>query len=137
LHGMQQSLVLQATELEREQLSLDQFRRHDRQFLLHQLEAGDRLAKLHASLRVLQRRLEARARRAIRAPGDAVARLIQAGERAAQALDIGQHILSRYAAVGKMQLGSDRGAQGELLVDVAGAEAGGAALDQEAANAIL
>ena len=51
--------------------------RHLGELLLGQLVAGDRLAEHDALLRVLERRLEARARRADRAPDDPVARLVR------------------------------------------------------------
>ena len=89
------------------------------------------------SLRVLERRFEAGAGRADRAPDDPVAGLVEAGERAFQRAHLGQDGVGGQAHVVEQQLGGDRGAQAELLVDVLGGEALGALGDEEAADALV
>ena len=81
--GTQRPLVLHPAEVQRDQGGSIDLERHLGELLLRQLIAGDRLAEDHALLRVLECGLEAGARRADGAPDDAVARLVQAGERAA------------------------------------------------------
>ena len=70
----------------------------------------------------------------MRAPGDAVARLGQAGERAAHAAHGGEKVLRGHEAVLEEELRGDRGAQAELPLHLARAEAVAAALDQKAAH---
>src|SRR4051795_788244 len=82
--------VLEPPEVQRHQLPLAQLDRHVGELLLGELEAADRRAELRPGSRVLQRRLIARAGRAERSPQDAVARLVQAGQRAAQPPDLGE-----------------------------------------------
>ena len=88
--GSQTALVLHPAEMQREQRSLVQLRRHVRELLLRELEPGDRPPPLHARLRVLERAGEARARRAHRPPDDPEPRLGQARERALHARDAEQ-----------------------------------------------
>ena len=104
---MQESLVLEPAELQGEQLGLDQFRRHGCQLLLDELEAADGAIKLDAGFGVIERNFVARAGRTRRAPGDAIARFVQAGKRAAQSTHFRQHIPGGNAALLKVQFGGD------------------------------
>src|SRR5437763_1501289 len=66
---------------------------HIDELLLDQLVAGERPAELAPSERVVARRVPAKFGGAERAPGDAVAGVIEAGERPAQALHIREDIV--------------------------------------------
>ena len=94
-------------------------------------------AELHARLGVLERRLVARAAGADGAPADAEARLGQARQRPAHALDLGQDGVAGQAHVVERELGGDRRAQRELAVDVGGGEALGVGRHDEAADALV
>src|SRR5689334_2716608 len=97
LHGL---LVLHLPELPREELALRDLGDHPGEPLLDELVRRDRpVLPLLATLRVLERRAVGRHRAAERAPRDAVARLGQAGERALEALDAGEDVRRRDAAV--------------------------------------
>src|SRR3954470_5314146 len=89
--------VLQLPQPPRHQLRLLELEHHVDELALGELEAGDRPPVLHARLRVLERRLVTRPPGADRAPADAVARLVQARERPAHALDLGQHSVGGQA----------------------------------------
>jgi hypothetical protein len=79
--------------VQREQLRLGDLARHPHQFFLDQLVAGDGLpVELLAGFGVLQCRVVAGHGRADRAPADAVARLVQAHERALQAARPGSRL---------------------------------------------
>ena len=108
LHAAQAQAALQA---ERD-LGL-----HVGQLLLHQLVGGQRLAELLAVEHVLARAVPAVLGRAERAPGDAVARAVQAGERALQAAHLGEGVLLGAEHLVHHDLAGDRGAQADLAVD--------------------
>src|SRR5207245_2702984 len=95
------------------------------------VERGDGLAELDPLLRILERPVVAGHRSADGAPGDSIARLIEAGQRALEALHPGKPVLERDLAVLERQLGGDRRAHRELAVDVEGREARRALLDEE------
>ena len=95
------------------------------------------LAEQLARLRVGEQLLEAGLRRADHAPGDAVARLREAAQRAAQPLHLGQHVLLRHAHVVEEERGGDGRAQRELALDLGRREAARALLDEEAADAVV
>ena len=80
--------VLEHAEPPGQQLRLLQLEHHVDELALGELEAGDRPPVLHAGLGVLQRGVVAGAPGADRAPADAEARLGQAGQRPAHALDL-------------------------------------------------
>ena len=74
--GAELLLLLEARGLERHELARGDLREHLGELRLHELVRGDGLAcKLHAILRVVERAVEAGARRADDAPRDAEARL--------------------------------------------------------------
>ena len=130
--------VLEPAELQGQQLALGDLGEHPDQLLLHQLVAGDRLAgELDALLGVLEGGLVAVHGRAEAAPGDAVARLVEAHQGVLDADRLGQQVGGRDAAVLEAELGGDRGAQRELAVLIAGGEARRALLDEEAADAVV
>ena len=115
--------VFQPADVQRQQLRLADFRDHQNQLVLHELVRGDGLVlKLLARLGIFERGLVAGHGRADRAPADAVARLGQAAERPAQALDAGQHIFRGNFAIGHRQARSYRGAQRQFAMDVPGLE---------------
>ena len=95
--------------------------RHVGELCLLDLGGGDRLAEHDPLLAVGERRLEAGAGRADRAPDDAEARLVQAGERAAQRGRLREQRVGRKPHVVEQQLGGDRRPERELPVDVLGA----------------
>ena len=135
VRGVGLAFVFQAADVEREQLAFDDFGDHPGEFFLHELVRGDGLVgELLARLGVLQRGVVAGHGRAESAPADAVARLVEATERAAQAGDAGQKIFLGDGAIAEGQAGSDRSAQRPFAVDVPGFEAGRAFFDQEAAD---
>ena len=83
--------VLQAADVQGEQLRLADLGDHPGQLFLDQLMAGDRLvAKLLAQEGVLQRRVVAGHSCADGSPGDAVAGLVEAHERGLEAAGFGQ-----------------------------------------------
>src|SRR5207245_11472351 len=96
---------------------------HPDRLLLDELERGDGLAELDPLLRILERPVVAGHRSADGAPGDSIARLIEAGQRALEALHPGKPVLERDLAVLERQLGGDRRAHRELAVDGEGREA--------------
>ena len=130
--------VLQAAHVQREQLRLGNFAEHPDELFLDELMAGDGLVvELLSGLGVLQRGVVAGHGCADGSPTDAVARLVQAHQRALEAAGAGQqvgggnvHILEREAA-------GDGGAQAPLAVHFVGAEAGAVGFDKEAADAIV
>src|SRR4029450_10454764 len=124
--------VLEAAELETQELRLGDLVDHPDQLLLDELEGADGLAELDALLRVLERPVVAAHGGADGAPAAAVARLRETGQRALEPLHAGQLVLQRDAAVLEGQLRGDGGAHRELPGDVQGAVAGGALLDEVA-----
>ncbi len=87
--------------------------------------------------RVLQRSVVARHGRADGSPTDAVARLVEAHQRALEAAGAGQQIGGRARARPAGKAAGDGGAQAPLAVNLVGAEAGAVCLDQESADAIV
>ena len=83
--------LLEAAEVQREQLRARQVREHPRQLALGELEPADRPPELLARARVRHRRLITAPRRTGRPPHDAVAGLGQARQRAAQATGMRQN----------------------------------------------
>ncbi len=133
----QPALVLHPAEMIGKQRRLVELEQHVHQLFLGQLEAGDRLAELLARLGVVERALVAGSRGADRTPEDAVARLVEAGERALHPGHAGQHRRLRQADVVEDQLRGHRGSQRDLLVNVAGGIAAGAARHDEAPDSVL
>ena len=72
-----------------------------------------------------------------RAPGDAVARAVEAAERAGEPLDVRQQVLLRHEGPVEHDLAGDRGAQREFAFDLRRGESLGAALDQEPADHVV
>ncbi len=128
-------LVLEARDLERQELHVRDLRKHLGELRLNELVRRDGLAReLHAVLRVVHRAVEAGRRRADDAPRDAEARRREAGERALHAADVRQDGVLRDAHVLENQLARDAGAQAGLLVNELGREALGVGRDEEAAD---
>ena len=116
--------ILQAAQLQRQQLRGGDAAGHVGQLQLHRLVRRQRTAEQHALGGVVEHFLQAGLRGADRAPGDAVARLGQAAQRTLQALHVGQAGAVRHAHVVEEQRAGDRGAQAHLLVDFLRLEAG-------------
>ena len=130
--------VLQAADVEREQLGLGDFAGHPDQLFLDELVAGDGLVvELLADLGVLERGVVAGHGRADGAPTDAVAGLVEAHERALEAAGAGQQVGGGDVDVLQREAAGDGGAQAPLAVDFVGGEAGAIGLDEEAADAIV
>ena len=72
--------------------------------------------------------------RAHRSPGDAVARAVEAAERALQALDVGQERVFADLDAVHHDLAGDRGAKRELFLDLGRREARHALFEDEAAD---
>src|SRR5215467_4700278 len=126
--------IFQSAELQAQELRLGDLGDHPDELLLHELERRDRLAELDALLRVLERPIVAAHRGADGAPRDAVARLVETAQRAAQALHVRKLVRERNLAVLEGELGGDRGAHRELAVDVERRESRRAPLDQVAVD---
>ena len=107
---------------------------HVGELLLDQLIGGERAAELLAVEHVLPRGVPAELGRAHGAPGNAVARIVEAAERTGQTLDVGQQIVFRHHAVFQHDLAGDRGAQRQFAFDLGRRETLRAALDDEAAD---
>ena len=95
---------------------------------------GERAAEGAARQRVVARRLPAELGRAERAPGDAVARIVEAGEGSPEAGDVRQQIGVGHEHVSHGDLARDRGAQRELALDLRRGEPLHAALEDEPAD---
>src|SRR5262249_42368445 len=104
---MRLALVFQSSELEREELRLDQLSGHVGEFALRELKGSNWLVELYTCLGVVDRRLVAGARSTVCAPCDTVTRLVQAGEWAAQSTHIGKQLRCGNAAVGEVELAGD------------------------------
>src|SRR5215831_13639059 len=126
--------ILQTAELQAQELRLGDLGDHPDELLLDELERGDRLAELDPLLRVLERPVVAAHRGPDGAPRDAVTRLVQAAQRAAQPLHVRKLVRERNLAVLERELGGDRGAHRELAVDVERREPRRAPLDQIAVD---
>lgn len=107
---------------------------HVGQLLLDQLVGGQRAAELLAVEHVLAGGVPAEFGGAQGAPGDPVARRVQAGERTAQAAHFGEGVLFRNEHVVHHDLAGDRGTQADLAMDRRGAQAFPALLEDEAAD---
>jgi hypothetical protein len=135
--GPELAAVLELREPQRHELGLGDLGRHPDELLLRELLGGERRAEDDALLRVAQGLVEAGQRGADRAPGDAVARLRETGERPLQASRPGQPVRLGDRGVLEVELARDRGAQRELPLDVADLVAGASGLDQEALDSVL
>src|SRR5215218_9131914 len=133
----QRPVVLHPSEVESHERPAIQLERHLRELLLRQLIRRDRLLEHEPLLRVVQRRLEARAAGADCAPDDSVTRLVQAGQRAAEARDFREAILLGHADVPKHELGGHRSAQRELPLHLGRRESRHPLLDEEAVDGAL
>src|SRR5579859_6141223 len=96
---------------------------------------GDGLVgELFARFGVLQSRVVAGHGGADGSPADAVARLIEAAERAAESRDAREQIFFRDFAVGEGEAAGDGCAQGPFAVNIPRLETGRTFFDKEAAN---
>src|SRR6185295_19892679 len=93
------AFVLQAAETQTALQPKRDLRLHVGELLLDQLVRGERTAELLAVERVLAGSVPAGFRRAKRTPRDAVARAVEAAERALEATDIGQEVFGRNGNV--------------------------------------
>ena len=126
--------VLELTEVGGEQRDLRVLAEGLRELLLRDLERGDRAVELDAGARVLDRREQGVAGGAGDAEDDAEARLGQARQRRLEALRLRQHRILGEADVVEDDLTGDRGAQGDLAVDLRGLHSLGVRGDDEAAD---
>src|SRR5450759_478965 len=108
LLGAQAHSVLATPEVKGKQRASGEIDGHPRELGLGELESADRTAELLALTRVLQCGLERAAGGAHRAPKDAVARLIQAGQRADEAARLGKHRVVRQTYPVQDQLTGNR-----------------------------
>ena len=129
--------VLQAAEVQRHELRLHDLGEHVGEAHLLNLESADRPVEHHALLRVLERFLEARHRRADRAPRDAVARLRETHQRTLEAARLRQDRVGRQVHVLKHELARVARAQRELALLVLGLEALAVRRHDEAANRLV
>ena len=135
--GRELARIHQAARLQAGGEAEGDFGLHVRQLFLEQLGGGERTAELLAIQPILPRRMPAEFRRAKRAPGDAIARVVEAAERPAKALDLGEHAVFGNEHVFQHHLAGETGAQRELALDLGRGEALVAALDDEAADFVL
>ncbi len=131
------ALVLEPADPQRDQVGLLDLQHHLDQLLLGELEPGDRAAELDPALGVVEGGGVAVAGGADGAPEDAVAGLVEGGQRSAQPGDAGQDGVGRQHHLVEGELAGHRGAQGQLAVHVGDGEAGHAGFDQEAPDAVL
>src|SRR5215470_20177640 len=97
---MRASLVLQAPDLQREELRLCDFRNHPDELLLDKLVRSDRfVVELLSLLGVAERGLVASHGRPDSAPTDAIPGLIEAGERSFQSFDAWEEVVGWDPAV--------------------------------------
>ena len=108
------------------------FALHVDQLFLDQLRGGERPAELLAVQRVLPRRVPAAFGGAQRAPGNAVAGGVEAGERTLQAADLGQQVFSWHEDVVHDDVAGDRGAQADLAANDRRCQTGHAFFENEA-----
>ncbi len=107
---------------------------HVGQLFLDQLVGGQGPAKLFAVQRVLARGVPAKLCRAQCSPGNAVARAVEAGERALQPLHVGEGVVFRHEHLVHHDLARHAGAQAHLAVDGGGREAFHTLVQDETAN---
>ena len=107
---------------------------HLGELLLGQLVGGDRLLEHDPLLGVGERLLEAGAGSADGAEDDAETGLVEARERPFERLRAGKHAVGRHANVVEHELGGDRGAERQLLVNLGSREPGRPLLDDEPAD---
>src|SRR5262249_41591817 len=108
------------------------------QLMLHRLELADRLAELFALARVLDRVVERALRESEHLRADADAPFVQCLDRDLVALaDFAEDVAARDAALLEDQLARAAGANPELVLLLADAEAVEAALDEERGDAAV
>src|SRR5262249_50693301 len=107
-------LILQAREPKRKQLRLDDLLQHVDKLLLGQLEGSDRLAELNARKSVVASAFEAGDRCSGDAARNSKPRVVEAGQRAFEALDVGQDVAKRDLDVLQAQLGGVPSAQRKI-----------------------
>ena len=96
--------VHHAPKMQRQERRRRELHRHLGERGLHELERADRLAELHAVLRVLEGCLETGARGTHGAPGDAEARFGETRERALHPLHPGEHRVGGQPNLAQEQL---------------------------------
>ena len=107
---------------------------HVRQLLLHQLGGSQEATEQGALGDVFPAGVEAELRGAHGPPADAVARLVQTRERAAQSPHARQQVRLGYEGVRQADVAGDAGAQAQLVADLGGGEAVEVPLHDEAAD---
>jgi hypothetical protein len=128
------ALIQQTAQLQRALKAQRDFSLHVGELLLNQLRAGNRLAEDHALHGVIARRMPAKFRRTHRAPGNTVARLVQAAERTAQTLHMGQDRVVRDKGIIERNRAGGGGAQAQLAVNLRTVEALNALVHDKAAD---
>src|ERR1019366_4575930 len=111
LFGAQAYRVLATPEVQGQQGAGGEIDGHARELALGELEPADRTAELLALARVLQCGLERAPRGAHRAPQDAVASLVQAGQRPNETADLWEHRVVWQTHPVQDQLTGDGGPQ--------------------------
>jgi len=132
--GCQPSFVHQAPGTKTALQPQRDLRLHVGELQLDQLIGRQRPAELLALERVAARGMPAEFGRAHRAPGDAVAGLVETAEGAAETADLGEDVLLGHEDAIHHDLPRDRGAQGHLARDLRKGESLHPALDEEAAD---
>lgn len=107
------------------------------ELLLHELERRERPLELLPLERVLACPLHAVLERAHRAPRDAVARVVQAAKRRAEALAVREECVAGHGDVVHEDRAGERAAQGELVLDRGRGEALHALLEDEPADFVV
>src|SRR5439155_568025 len=136
VRGLHRACVLEPSELQRQQLRGRDAPGHLGEPNLDGLVRGERPAEERPGRGVVEQLPEARLRGSDHAPGDAVARLREAGEGTLQSHHARQHAFLRHHDVVEVERGGDRGTQRELVLDLGCRETRSALLDEEAADAL-
>src|SRR6266567_4367976 len=115
--GQKAAVVLEPSEVQRQELALNDGGGNPNELLLDQLLFGDGDAELNARARVVDGRLVAGARRAERAEGDTEPRVIEATEGPEQAPGAAEHVFLADAAVVQHDLARGARAKRHLAAD--------------------
>ena len=132
--GRHAPLVHQPAEPETALESKGDLGLHVGEFFLNQLVGRERPAELGALERIGAGRVPAELGGAQCAPGDAVARPVEAAERPLESLDVGQQIVLGHEHIVHDDLAGDRGPERELAFDLGRGEPLHAFLQEETAD---